>query len=391
LKQNTEGLDLRDKGVRSLVGPLLAWRAGLLFLMFASILLLPDIFDVQRWSENPHWPANAEQPDLATYFKTWDSQHYLRIADAGYEAGTKTSAFYPLWPLALRAVSPLFLGNTHLAGIVLANLFGLLACLLLCAVVGRRMGDRVGRLTLLLLLAFPGAFFLGLPYSESLFLFLIALFFWGLEKKQNSIAGVAALLLPICRPTGILMVVPFAVHTFCQWRKDPDRRLRPEMLWASAPICGFLLYLGVMTLMAGDPLEGFAAQDRFHTSSTVGRLFDVTGFIAFFIQGAISLHGVTTSLIDRLWFVWLLLCLPSLWRFDKTWFAFALVMGVVPAMTAPIVSFTRYALVLFPVFAVTSRFLASEERRSWILPILLAFGGIQGIFLLRHINNMWAG
>jgi hypothetical protein len=66
-------------------------------------------------------------------------------------------------------------------------------------------------------------------------------------------------------------------------------------------------------------------------------------------------------------------------------------MGVVPAMTAPIVSFTRYALVLFPVFAVTSRFLASEERRSWILPILLAFGGIQGIFLLRHINNMWAG
>jgi hypothetical protein len=146
-----------------------------------------------------------------------------------------------------------------------------------------------------------------------------------------------------------------------------------------------------MAIMTGDPFEGFAAQGRFHTASTIGRIFDVPGFIAFFIQGAISLHGVTTSLIDRLWFIWLLACLPALWRLDKTWFAFALVMGVVPAMTAPIVSFTRYALVLFPMFAVTASFLDSPSRRPWTAPLLLGLGGIQAIFLIRHINNLWAG
>jgi hypothetical protein len=158
-----------------------------------------------------------------------------------------------------------------------------------------------------------------------------------------------------------------------------------------APLAGFGIYLGIMAAMTGDPLEGFAAQDRFHTASTVGRLFDVVGFVSFFFEGAISLHGVTTSLIDRLWFVWLLACLPSLWRFDKTWFAFALVMGVVPAMAAPIVSFTRYALVLFPVFAISAQFLDKPERRLWTVPVLLGFGGFQALFLIRHINNMWAG
>ena len=391
MKSDPETERVGRSGVAHLVAPLLAWRACLLFLMLASIVLLPNMFDVQKWSENPHWPAEAEGPDLTTHFKTWDSQHYIRIAEAGYEPGSKTSAFYPLWPLVIRTLAPIFGGNAHLASLVAANILAILACLLLYDVVARRMGEGPGRRTLLLLLAFPGAFFLGLPYSESLFLLLIALFFWALERERIPLAGTAAFFLPICRPTGVLILLPFLVHRYLQHRDRGEGLLRPAMLWILSPLAGFALYLGIMALMTGDPLEGFAAQDRFHTASTIGRLFDVPGFVAFFIQGAVSLHGVTTSLIDRLWFVWLLLCLPALWRFDKTWFSFALVMGLVPAMTAPIVSFTRYAVVLFPVFAITARFLDRPDRRSWTLPILLLFAGIQGLFLLRHINNMWAG
>lgn len=380
---------LEPSGTTALLAPLLAWRAGLLFLMLASILLLPDMLDVGKWQENPHWPAEAAAPDFATHWKTWDSQHYLRIADAGYAEGSKTAAFYPLWPLVLRAAKPLFAGNTHIAALVLANLLAIFACLLLHQTIGRKLGKGVADRSLLLLLAFPGAFFLGLPYSESLFLFLIAAFFWGLDTERLPVAATAALLLPICRPTGALILVPLAVHFALRLRRDG--KLSPAYLAIAAPIVGFGIYLGIMTLMTGNPLEGFAAQDRFHTASTIGRLFDIPGFVAFFIQGAISLHGVTTSLIDRLWFLWLLACLPALWRFDKTWFAFALVMGVVPAMTAPIVSFTRYALVLFPMFAVTAKFLDEPSRRLWTAPVLLAFGGIQAIFVIRHINNMWAG
>ena len=372
-----------------LAAPLLAWRAGLLFLMLASLILLPDMFDTNNWRENPHWPAAAEAPTFETHWKTWDSQHYLRIAETGYDRGTKTSAFYPLWPLMLRATAPLFGGSFHVTAIVLANLLAVLACLLLHGVIARKLGGGVALRSVFLLLAFPGAFFLGLPYSESLFLTLIALFFWALDRDRLPVAACAAMLLPMCRPTGILILIPLAVHFGLRLRRE--RIWRPTYLWTAAPVVGFCGYLGLMTLMAGDPFEGFAAQSRFFIASSVGRLFDLGGFISFFISGAISLHGVTTSLIDRLWFLWLLACLPAVWKLDKTWFAFTLVMGVIPAMTIPIASFTRYALVLFPMFAVTANFLDTPSRRPWTAPLLVGLGGIQAIFMIRHINNLWAG
>jgi hypothetical protein len=67
------------------------------------------------------------------------------------------------------------------------------------------------------------------------------------------------------------------------------------------------------------------------------------------------------------------------------------VKGVVPAMTVPIVSFTRYARVLFRIFAISAQFLDRPERRFWTVPVLRGFGGLQAMFLIRHINNMWAG
>jgi len=369
-------------------GPLVAWRIGLLLLALGSITLLPNIFSVENWAANPHWPQ-TEAPDFSTHWKTWDSQHYLRIAEAGYEPGTKTSAFYPLWPLVIRAAAPLYAGNHLLAALVMANLLAVLAGLLLHRVIRERLEERIAGLSLLLCLAFPGAFFLGLPYSESLFLLLIALFFFGLQTSRVPLAGVAAFLLPLCRPTGLLILAPFAVHCFIAWRKEGKGPA--QLLWALTPLAGFAAYLGLMAGMAGDPLEGFAAQDLFHTRSTIWRLFDIPAFVMFFIQGAERIHGVTNSLLDRLWFIWLLVCLPAIWRLDKTWFAFAVVMGVIPCMTAPVVSFTRYALVLFPVFAVTARTLESPRGRPWALPVLVGFGSFQALLMILHINNMWAG
>ena len=184
----------------------------------------------------------------------------------------------------------------------------------------------------------------------------------------------------------MLILAPLAIFFFLCWRAGQ------RATGAICPVCHLswlLAYLDRGSWWVG--LEGFAAQSLFHTQSSIARLFDPIGFISFFWKGAISLHGVTTSLIDRTWILWLLGGLYPLWRYDKVWFVFALVMGLVPAVTAPVVSFTRYALVLFPLFALTASYLDKNERRFWTLPILAALAGFQGIFLLRHINNMWAG
>ena len=56
----------------------------------------------------PGWPAHAIAPGWQNLFTAWerfDALWYLRIAAHGYAAHDGSAAFYPLFPLTVRAVS----------------------------------------------------------------------------------------------------------------------------------------------------------------------------------------------------------------------------------------------------------------------------------------------
>jgi hypothetical protein len=275
-------------------------------------------------------------------------------------------------------------GGRHLvSGLLLSNLFSLAALVLLHAYIKEARGARTADSFLLFLLAYPGAFFLGLPFSESLFLLLVAVLFVCLAREHTAGAAAAAFLLPLCRPQGIFAAIPLWIYLW-------NRRHRRAEDWAAAiaPLAGVAAYFAVMLGGAGDALEGFKTyRDLFPEAPGPLQLLDLGRFARAF-AGVTAWHDIFGSAMDRAWFLLFLACLPALWKRDRLLFAYALPMGLVPAMTLSFVSYTRHLLLVFPVFLVLAEFFQNRPpvlRRA----VLAAAWAFQLFLLARHANNYW--
>lgn len=378
-----------DRDARRLLGPLLLWKLALLLLVGSSPFLLPGLFSEGSFRANFHWPADA-RPTLATLYETWDSQHFLFLSQNGYQRvppdQAPFNAFYPLWPWLIRA----FAGATPhahlLAALLLSNLLSLLALLLFHRLVRLDHGEPAADAALVLLLSFPSAFVLALPYSESLFLLLAVLFFLSLRQGWTWGMALSGLLMPLTRALGVFFAAPLAVHL---WR---SRAPWQRFALLAAPGLGFLAYLGVLYVTTGDPFTGFAVYRHYAGRGAVGRLWDLAAFSrALLPAGGLALHDFTNSLIDRALFLLFAASLPLLWRLGPVWLAYALVAGLVPAMANAFMSYTRYALMLLPLFVAWGLALSRPDRRE----VRALFAGalllLQVLLLLRHVNAHWAG
>jgi hypothetical protein len=77
-------------------------------------------------------------------------------------------------------------------------------------------------------------------------------------------------------------------------------------------------------------------------------------------------------------------------RRDPVGAAYSLPAAIVPAMSLSMMAFTRYALVLFPVFIVGGRLLSSPRRKWWFCVVAAASLSLQILLLIRHVHWDWA-
>lgn len=359
-----------------------AYKVALL-LFIAALPWLPfGAFNTGSYAANFHWPPDAA-PSWASRFQTWDAQHFLYLSRYGYEPRALSNNFYPLWPWLIRAGGFIFGGHVLTAALLLSNLFSLAAVVLLYSFLKEARDKKIALAAVLFLLAYPGAFFYSLPYSESIFFLLAMILFWGLSRDRPWLAGLCAFLLPLARPQGILIAVPY-----WYWLRRKKRLGFPDLAYWLCPLLGGAAYLLFMYHATGDALEGFKAySDIFPGSRSVARLWDLPGFVEAFVH-VTAWHDVSGSLMERLWFALYAACLPALWKRDRLLFWYALPMGLIPAMTLTFVSYTRHLLLVFPVFVVLAEFF---NKRSAPLrwSVLSAAWVLQLILLALHANNYW--
>src|SRR5207237_3074640 len=137
--------------------------------------------------------------------------------------------FFPLYPLAVRAMAPLFGGNLFWSAFAVSNLCTLLAALLMLKLGAlRRRTDGVR--AALLFLASPGAHFFAYPYSEALFALGLALGFVALRDGRLALAAGAGAAASATRSPGVAVALALVAQS--------PRRLRNVAAAAGAPSGG---------------------------------------------------------------------------------------------------------------------------------------------------------
>lgn len=197
--------------------------------------------------------ANAERFDPGGVARGpgayWDSVWFLEIARGGYDR-PEDAAFFPLYPLLLRAT------GSSVAGGVLVSLACFAAALwLLHALVALDFGARVARLTVLLVAVFPAAAFFGAVYSEALFLLLSVAALYAARTDRWALAGVAGALAAGTRSAGLVLLVPLAL---LWW--SGERRAR-DGLWLALVPLGLVVFCAYLALDGGDGLAPLRAQE----------------------------------------------------------------------------------------------------------------------------------
>lgn len=389
---------------------LIVWATGVGTFAIVGFGPVRHVFDPPGLTRGFGWLGDA----LAAPAARWDAAWYLTIAHWGYRPNlgafsAPRAAFYPLYPLALRAIAGL--GAPPILAGVLVSLAALALALywlhrLTALEAGRlRLADvnGVARLAVLSLALAPMGFFLSAVYSESLYLALSVGAFLFARRGRWAQAAALAVLAGATRNTGVLLVLPLAVLYLYGPREDraPDRperglcpryRLRPDSLWIFLIPVGLGLYMAHLASAGGDALAPFHAQASWgrHFAGPLGAVWQgaVAGFrgashlsvagghnlelLGFLVAGVFALVGVLRSL-PLAHGVYLLgaLALPLSY----------------PVASQPLMSLPRFLLVLFPL-NIWLAFRLSE-RPALARGLLLLSGVGLGFFTASFATWHW--
>ena len=184
----------------------------------------------------------------------WDAAYYRAIAEDGYRAvGHGSLRFFPLVPMLARVGGWISFDHTAAALIVIANVSALLFGGLLHRLALRETGDAaLARRAAWFGALFPAAFVLVLGYAEATAMMLGVLVFLGIRSNRFLWAAAAGFLAGLCRPVGVLLVIPIAVEGVRGWREASGRARAARVTAVVAPVAGALAYLAWVGAEFGD-------------------------------------------------------------------------------------------------------------------------------------------
>jgi hypothetical protein len=379
-----------------------ALRSAMLTVVWTRLLVLVvavaavAIFGVHAGNE-----ASFDRPGLTHPFTgfvdtvlsplaRWDAAWYLDIAHSGYAGAS--SAFFPLYPVLVRGFAVVSAPGALLVLAYLVSIAALAGALYLMhrLVTLELRSTEVARDAVLMLALFPGALWLGVPYSESLFLLLSVGAFYAARTERWAWAGGCAALASATRSAGIVLVVPVVLI----WLDARERRVR-DLCWIALAPAGLVLYSVYLAASIGD---GFA---YLHLQEFWFRTF--AGPFGAVPDGAVAAWDGLRQILSgqrahvyfteaggdpmaAAWhnvelFAFLLLAVVGVvgvWRrLPRAYGAYVVVALTLPLSfpvgPQPLMSLPRFLAVLFPLFmwlALVCR--RSRRRRAFVLALLSA-------------------
>jgi Gpi18-like mannosyltransferase len=296
----------------------------------------------------PFFLSSQAAPDrpAVDMWARWDSFWYLRIVEDGYAySPTQQSpvAFFPLYPLAVRAVK-IVTHDALIAGLLVSNGCFVLALAVLYRLALLETGSSaIARRAMIALCILPNTIFFSGIYSESLFLLCLLLCVYHLRTQHWGRAALSGALASATRAFGIGLVFFALLEWLRHYRQHPRDGWRAALLIGLMP-AGLLLYMMYLAAAFGSPLAFLDAQAQWaHTlSNPLSVLVD-------------TLRGILTG-VQYWWFApgeWLaavvsLGLLPFIYRRFGLNYAMLAALLLLAPLFVTTCSFNRYAMVVFP-------------------------------------------
>jgi hypothetical protein len=238
--------------------------AGLTFLWTRVLVLVVALVAVALFGVDERNEFLFDSPalthpvldSLLSPLARWDSVWYLGIAQSGYDGAS--TAFFPLYPLLVRAFAVSGSPGALLVSAYFVSLASLLGALVLMQrLAALELGSSsTARSAVLMLAVFPGALWFGAPYSESLFLLLSVGAFYAARTGRWWVAGSLAGLASGTRSAGLVLIVPLLV---LWWQSRPRRLL--DLGWIALAPLGLAAYSLYLALAEGDGFAYLHLQD----------------------------------------------------------------------------------------------------------------------------------
>ncbi|HYN02201.1 MAG TPA: mannosyltransferase family protein [Vicinamibacteria bacterium] len=338
------------------------------------------------------FPMPFEAAKFAETFAAWDSGWYFDIAQRGYywsPSGQSSIAFFPLYPMLMRALAWPFGGGDRalwIAGIALSY-----TCLFLGLAVLHRLtartfgGDReAARRTLLYVAVFPFAYFFTQVYTESLFLLTSVSAVAAAVASRWGWAGLFGALAALTRPNGILIALPLGLLALAGRPRLAELMRRAAAL-ALVPL-GFGAFCAYAFRLTGDPLAWLHAQAQW--GYTVGnrpwgelmRLLDGLerqGLYGYFFSDPLApyyfLHGMVALAFVAL--------TPSVFtRVGTALGAYVAVSLYLPLSGNALEGIGRYAATLFPVFMLLGTITSRRVHEAILIGSALVLSLLTSLF-----------
>jgi hypothetical protein len=293
----------------------------------------------------------------------WDAGWFQQIARVGYGWNPSSAAFFPGYPLAIRAVAASTPVGEQGAALAISNASYLVSLVVLYGLTSMEFSRAFARRTLPLLAFFPLAFFFMAPYSESLFFLSSLLTFWWGRRRRWLLAAGAAFLAAATRNAGILLVPVLLVEA---WHEERSER-HAAIAFSLTPLLAPMLYGAYWLFAGGDLLRPLHAESTWSRFGTLP-IMSLGNALALAIAGATSSHGRYWT-ADLVFTASLLIPFVFRWRILPRSYLIYIITSVLVVLSSttpyrPLVSTPRYLMIVFPLFWTACVFI---RRRAYFL------------------------
>jgi Mannosyltransferase (PIG-V) len=336
----------------------------------AAIILIAELASVII-GQRPGTHVQESSNLLLAVWGRWDAVHYIDVATQGYQ-GTDM-AFFPLYPLLIKIVGVLA-GNHLIAGLLISNAAFFFGLLYLYKLVEREYDRSVARRAIFYISIFPSAVFFSAVYTESLFFMLTVASFYYIRSHKWWTAGAIGLLAAMTRVEGVILVVPFAIEWFTQYRtvltKGGAGTIPALVNLAAGALIplGLGIYMAYLWVLRADPIYFSTVQSHWNRHFAPPWVSVINAFEKIAHTGAgqtianQSLELAFTALM-------IAVLIGGARSLRPAYIAYLGLSILIPMCTSSLMSMPRFALVLFPMFVILARW----GERPWVNNVILAF------------------